>query len=190
MLFHFPQSIRATESRYLRPIIRLEIGARSDHWPSVPGTVSPYAAEEFSDLFKQPTVTVKTLAPERTFWEKATILHMWAHADPSRKLRDRQSRHYYDCARLHQRGIGMRAINKPELLTAVARHKSIFFAASWARYDLAIPGTLKLVPPRERHAELAADYASMSQEMIFGDAPTLEEILDCLREIERAINNQ
>ena len=130
---------------------------------------------------------MKVVAAERTFWEKATILHMWFHANADKKLSDRQSRHYYDVVRLYQSGIGQR-LQDLELLKAVSRHKMVFFARAWARFDEAIPGTLHLVPPVSRIPELERDYQSMCEEMIFGDAPPLGDILDILREIERQVN--
>jgi len=108
----------------------------------------------------------------------------------NKTLSDRQSRHYYDVVRLYQRGIGQRALQDLELLKAVSRHKMVFFARAWAKFDEAIPGTLRLVPPVSRIPELERDYQYMREEMIFGDAPALGDILDLLREIERQVNGR
>ena len=92
---------------------------------------------------------------------------------------------------IHRRDYGDRgtkAVADLELLQSVARHKSVFFASAWARYDQAVPGTLRLVPPGFRLPELERDYSFMRNEMIFGDAPPLEQIIDVLREIERQVN--
>jgi len=191
VLFHYPTSaerIAEAEAAYLRPFIRLEMGARGEHWPSLDAEVRPYAAEAFPEQFKSPACAVKVVAAERTFWEKATILHMWYHADSGRHLRDRQSRHYYDVVKLYRSSIGSKALDDLELLKDVARHKSIFFARAWARFDEAVPGTLRLVPPDWRFPELERDYVRMREEMIFGDAPSLDEILATLTEIEQRVN--
>ena len=74
------------------------------------------------------------------------------------------------------------------MLKAVARHKSVFFARAWAKFGEAVPGTLRLVPPNDRMAELEGDYRKMREEMIFGDAPPLGHIIDVLREIEHKVN--
>ena len=190
VLFHYPRShpVDATGPGYVQPLVRLEMGARGEHWPMVDGEVRPYAAEIFPDVFKQPACLVKVVAAERTFWEKATILHMWFHAGAERKLGERQSRHYYDVAQMYERGIGKAAIRDLDLLKAVARHKSVFFARAWAKFAEAVPGTLRLVPPNDRMAELEGDYRKMREDMIFGDAPPLDHIIDVLREIERKVN--
>ena len=108
-----------TVPEYIRPLVRLEMGARGEHWPSVNAEVRPYAAEEFPDVFKEPVCAVKVAAAERTFWEKATILHMWFHAPPEKTIGERQSRHYYDVAQLYDRGIGKNALGDLELLNLV-----------------------------------------------------------------------
>ena len=112
---------------------------------------------------------------------------MWHHAPSDKKFRDRQSRHYYDVVRLYQHTLGQTAIRDTDLLLKVARHKEVFFPAAWARYADAKPGTLRIVPPDARLTELEQDYRKM-QEMIFGEPPAFERLLDVLREIEQTIN--
>ncbi|HLA11818.1 MAG TPA: hypothetical protein VJ023_14625 [Pyrinomonadaceae bacterium] len=48
-----------------------------------------------------------------------------------------------------------------ELRQRVADWKSRFFAANWARYDLAKPRTLRPAPPEFRMDELGRDYRAM-----------------------------
>lgn len=189
-LFRYPASNRsppADEPAYIRPVVRLEVGARSDHWPAVEATVTSYAAADFPDVFKKAECRVHVLAAERTFWEKATVLHMWHHAPEDKKFRDRQSRHYYDVVRLYQHELGRAAVKDIELLLSVARHKEVFFPAAWARYADARPGTLRLVPPDARLPELEQDYRKM-REMIFGEPPAFEHLIEMLREIEHRVN--
>ena len=191
VLFHYPTSAPrgpANEAAYLRPFVKLELGARSEHWPNEEAEIRSMAAEDFPSAFRSPAGRVKVVSAERTFWEKATILHSWYHAGPDRPLRDRQSRHFYDVFMLFQSPLGQKAVADLELLQNVARHKSVFFASAWARYDQAVPGTLRLVPPEFRLPELERDYSLMRKEMIFGNAPTLGQIIDALRDIERQVN--
>jgi hypothetical protein len=190
LLFHYPTAIgprSADEPAYIRPVVRLEIGARSENWPAVEATVSSYAAAEYPGAFRVPEGRVRVLAAERTFWEKATVLHMWHHAPADKQFRDRQSRHYYDVVRLYEHELGKAAISDTELLLKVARHKEVFFPAAWARYADARPGTLRLVPPGARLPELEQDYRKM-REMIFGEVPSFEHLVEVLRHIERHVN--
>jgi hypothetical protein len=190
LMFRYPAETRsraAADPAYIRPVVRLELGARSDHWPVVEASITSYAAESFPAVFKEAGGKVRVLAAERTFWEKATLLHMWHHAPADKKFRDLQSRHYYDVVRLYEHGLGKAAVRDTGLLLKVARHKEVFFPAAWARYAEAKPGTLRLVPPDARISELEHDYRNM-REMIFGEPPTFEHLLEVLREIERQIN--
>jgi len=190
LLFSYPAEERdraGDEPAYIRSAVRMEIGARSDHWPAIEAMVTSYAAEDFPGVFKDAGCKVHVLAAERTFWEKATILHMWHNAPRDKKFRDRQSRHYYDVVRLYEHDLGKAAIKNNELLLKVARHKEVFFPAAWARYADAKPGTLRLVPPDTRLPELEQDYRKM-QEMIFGKATAFEQLIEVLRRIEAEIN--
>lgn len=189
VLFHYPATDPPAggEPAYLRPAVRLELGARSDPWPSADTTVTPYVAEEFPDQFREPMAAVRVLSVERTFWEKATILHLWHHAPVGKDFKDRLSRHYYDLARLYETGIGAAALSDPALLLAVAEHKDTFFPAAWAKYDEAKPGSLRLVPPEARLAALADDYRKM-REMFFSEPPPFAAIIATLRDLEARIN--
>lgn len=186
--FHYPPSGLGGGEGYLRPFVRLEMGARGEPWPHEAAEVQSFAAEDFPRPFAEPSCTVNVIGAERTFWEKATILHMWHYAGPDKHLSDRQSRHYYDVVKLYQSPIGERALADLELLRSVAAHKSVFFARAWAKFDEAVPGSLRLLPMEPRLAELERDYAAMRSEMIYGDAPALDEILAVLQEIEDRVN--
>jgi hypothetical protein len=89
------------------------------------------------------------------------------------------SRHYYDLYRLSKQEIGRQALDRGDLLTRVVAHKRLFFASAWAHYETAMPGSFQLVP-RQGQAVLArTDYARM-REMIFGEAPAWEQIMQGL----------
>lgn len=186
--FRYPPSLGTTvgAAQYIQSAVLLELGARGDQWPATSGEVRPYAAEAFPSAFKAPACTVRVLSAERTFWEKATLLHRWHHRD-DRLMDERQSRHYYDVVQLYKRGPGRAALADPELLKAVARYKSVFYEEPRARYDLAVPGSLRLLPNETHRELLEADYKAMG-EMIFGEPPTWDFILHGIAEIEDAVN--
>jgi hypothetical protein len=50
-----------------------------------------------------------------------------------------------------------------------------------------MPGSFQLVPRGQHAALVRADYARM-REMIFGDAPSWEQIAQGLQELEKRIN--
>ena len=66
--------------------------------------------------------------------------------------------------------------------------KQRFYPSAWARYDLAVPGSLKLLPATPSQVkELAQDYEE-TQVMLFGAHPEFRDILDELRDLEAEIN--
>jgi hypothetical protein len=124
ILFRYPTALKhSSPFAYIQPHIKLEFGAKGDNSPQAEHQVSSYIAEQFPDLFANTSATVSALKAERTFWEKATILHALHH---SGKLRPRMSRHYYDLFMLSKSDVSTQAIKNPELLQAVIANKSIY----------------------------------------------------------------
>ena len=189
ILFTYPHGRQKQSSGpgYVQPQVRLEIGARSDHWPALEGTVEPYAATEFPNLFERRQATVRTLAAERTFWEKVTLLHAEHHRPAEKPIGERLFRHYYDVARLYQGEIGQQAVAQTDLLESVVRHKSLFFHSGWAHYRTAVPGSIRLLPTKGRIGEMRRDYEAMA-EMIFAEPPSFDTILQVIGELEERIN--
>jgi len=171
---------------YIHPVVRLEFGCRGDVWPTENRTIQAYVAEEFPDLFGSAECSVHVLRPERTFWEKVTLLHAVTH---SGKTPPRLSRHYYDVSRMYRHDVGPQAMADPALLEAVVKHKRVFFREAAARYDLAVPGSLKIVPGDELERAVHRDYREM-QEMFFGEAPRFDDVLSDIREIEQRVNSK
>ena len=194
VLFAYPNAINpsvvgAPTTSYVAPVVRLEMGARSDPYPTGTHDVTSYAAEEYPDQFQNPTCAVQVLEAQRTFWEKATILHAEYHRPDSTRTTERLSRHYYDLAQLAASDIGEKALADMSLLERVATHKKVFFRAGWAKYDEARPGSLRLVPLESKQDGLRRDYASMS-EMFFDERPSFEQIIGALQTLEERINSQ
>lgn len=91
LVFAYPASLDADLrglGTYIRPVVRLEFGCRGDVWPSEHRSIQPYIADVFPDLFAQPDVAVHVLRPQRTFWEKATLLHAVFHSGKMPPLPD------------------------------------------------------------------------------------------------------
>ena len=61
---------RSFDDTSILPVIRLEIGALAAWTPAAEKTITPYAAEQYGRLFKQPSTEILTVLPIRTFWEK------------------------------------------------------------------------------------------------------------------------
>jgi hypothetical protein len=189
ILFSYPTGITDSEiyKRYIQPSVRLELGARSDDWPATDDRIKPYAAEEFPDLFEDALCPVHVLRAERTFWEKATLLHSEYHRPIDKATGERLSRHYYDLAFLAAGPYGKGALDDVGLLSRVVEHKRLFFRSGWAHYESAKPGSFHILPPEDRIPMIRSDYDKM-KEMIFGPPPDFNQILDVLRGLEDRIN--
>lgn len=172
------------DAGYIKPRIKLEFGARGDPDPFEDREIQPYLAEQFPDALPDARTLVETLNVERTFWEKATILHALHHGG---KMRDGLSRHYYDLLMLDRAGITTSALAKPALLEQVVRNKSIMFADASASYATAVLGTLRVVPSEQIQQALASDYAAMV-DMFMVSPPAFAELLDGLADLEARIN--
>ena len=67
--------------------------------------------------------------------------------------------------------------------------KSQFFGSSWARYDLAVPGTFRLLPATDRVASLQRDYQAM-KDMYLSEPVSFDSILETLTRLEDRINDR
>ena len=184
ILFHYPKIFRGNG---LQQTIRLEIGPLAAWTPAQERSVSPYAAERYPQVFEYGTTLVRTVSAERTFWEKATILHKIAHFPEGKRLPARYARHYYDIFCFCRSEFKQKALEQKELLETVAEFKRKFYPSSGAKYEFAKVGTLKLMPPAYIRGELKRDYDAM-REMIYGACPGFDVILDCVGDLEDEIN--
>lgn len=185
LLVEYPSSFRTP---YVRPEVRLEIGPVAQWLPNGTHRIRTYAAEEFPALFVEPDFPVRVVSAERTFWEKATILHQEAFRPESSPPPIRYSRHYYDMKCMAESQVKENALANRELLSAVVEFKNRFYARSWARYDLAKPGTFRLLPPPHAEKYLRTDYSDMA-EMIYGHRPSFDDIIAALGSLETEINS-
>jgi len=184
ILFTYPSAFEY--QGYLTPLIKIEFG-RGDQEPSGNFPVTPFAAEEFPSVFSNPSARVDVLDCERTFWEKVTLLHAENHRHDSSKLRARMSRHWSDVAVMST--VSRFADDKLslDLLTTVVAFKRIYFAANWAHYETAVPGTLNIVPNESLQKALRNDYKRMD-EMFPSNRLQFDEILARLETLQSRIN--
>jgi len=170
LLFHYPSAFPAESAGYVRPVVKIELGARSDDWPHVEKSILPYVIECFPALDSDAACTVRVLSAERTFWEKACLLHEETFRPADEPRKHRMARHYYDLCCLLRAGVGESAMLDTALFQRVAEHREIFFRYSWVDYSTHKPGTFRLVPPNEHLPNWREDYQAMLGPMFFGGA--------------------
>lgn len=185
IIFAYPHLF--TNSATLQ-VIRLEIGALAAWTPAKIAQIEPYTATYYPKVFVQKDTAILTVASERTFWEKATILHHEANRPERSEMPQRYSRHYYDLYRMSMTPVKEAAFAQVELLKTVVDFKMKFYPRAWAKYQEATPETLRLVPPEYRLDALAEDYANM-RDMLYGNIPSFEEVMKVIQNLEREINS-
>ena len=166
--------------------VRTEVGVRSTPEPNVIQPVQSFIEEVKGEA--EP-IEVTILRPERTFWEKVTILHAEnSRNEPERiQKRNRMSRHLYDIVKLYESDFGEEAVSNKDLLETVVKHKAVFFKDNKAHYDEATPEKLRLVPEGEMMERFKDDYEDMAQVMFSKEPPTFEELMKTLEKIEKII---
>lgn len=177
---------------YVRPRVKLEFGARSTGEPATPRPVACDLAPAFPEL-EFPSATPRVMRAERTFWEKATLAHVYCLEG---KLRGATgfARHWHDLVRLDEAGFSAAALADRDLAKAVADHKAKFFPAKDAQaapvdYHAAVGGHLRLVPDGDALDLLRADYTAMIEAgYLEGDAEVSETLMGRCGDLQDRIN--
>lgn len=173
---------------YMRREVKLEFGTLTDQQPTGRYPIQALIVSTYPALFSDWNCEVVALELQRTFWEKATILHAEYHRPPDSPTPDRYARHYFDMVRLLAHASAPLFWSDKVQCERVVDWKSRVFARGWARYDLARHGTFRLVPPEVRQSALARDYATM-RPMFMTEPPSFDVLLRALGKAENAINN-
>lgn len=174
---------------YLKREVKLELGTLTDQQPTGSYAIQPLLADAFPMLFEGWACSVTALELERTFWEKATILHAEFHRPAESPTPTRYARHYFDMAKLLGHPHAAEYLADKTQCQRVVDWKSRVFARGWARYDLAVQGTFRLTPAPQRQADLAQDYATM-RPMFMTEPPPFADLMLRLAEAEAALNAQ
>lgn len=181
----YPTAFRS--SGYIRPRVLIEIGGRNLTEPNQLHTVAANMAAEISRL-SFPVAQVNVLSPERTFWEKATLIHAEV-SRPEARATERYARHWYDLDVLRQSHFGAKALANRAQFEQVVAHKKVFFRAASANYDDCLTGGLRLIPSKDLQTVLEGDFAKMIDEGMFANTPPdFRTVLEALEQMQNQIN--
>ena len=176
---------------FVRPEVMVEFGARATGEPREKRPVECDAAPYLSGV-SFPTARPFVMLAERTFWEKATAVHVFCRQQRSRG--ERLSRHWHDLVRLDDAGFGERAFADRTIALSVAQHKAMFFREKdangrWIDYESAVSGDLQLVPEGPFYETLADDYGRMlSDGMLLDDEERFEDVMERCAELQKRAN--
>jgi predicted nucleotidyltransferase component of viral defense system len=173
-------------SEYLKPRILLEISCRSLREPCEDVNIQSIVDREFeSAIFTNPSFTVRTVEPQRTFLEKIFLLHEEWQKNNIRV--DRLSRHLYDLERLMDTEHAQKAFRDKELFYHIAEHRRIFSPLKGINYSNHIPSLIKIIPPDKIIKQYAADYNTMKESMFTGESHSWDAIVMRLASLEKRI---
>ena len=173
---------------YIKSSILIEFGGRNVIKPSQSHKITPYLSAVTTGL-NFPVADVIVLSPHRTFWEKATLIHVACNKGKISQDLSRQSRHWYDLVMLSQNMHSKAAISDRALLADVVRHKKTFFHSSYANYDACLDGNLRLIPDNALLDELRSDYQAMQDAGMFFEKPlSFSELIEILSRLNDEIN--
>ena len=182
----------AAGTGYVRPMVLLEFGARSTGEPFQTMAISCDASSHIPEV-AFPEASPQVMRAERTFWEKATAIHVFCRGGKVRGP-DSFSRHWYDLVGLEQTGYAQSAIADRDVARSVARHKAAFFrendgSGNRISYDEAVGGGLRLVPEDRAMELLSQDYAAMLRDgLFFKEPPAFDGLMASCRAIQDRAN--
>lgn len=185
--FSYPSAVEKSDD-YLASEILLEFGGRNIIDPNEQHTIRPDIASVIPELI-YPTANVTVLAPTRTFWEKATLIHVECHRGRLSYSPERLSRHWYDLVYLARHEFGEKAISDRSLLEDVIKYKKLFYNSRYCHYENCLAGQLRLIPDKVGLQGLQSDYRKMQTAGILSDeAPNFEALIEQVRAIEKEVN--
>lgn len=176
---------------YVGSTIQLEFGGRATGEPHQRHVVTCDMAPVI-DGIAFPTAQPLVMAAERTFWEKATAAHVYCRQ--GRLRGDRFSRHWYDLAAMAHSGHAQAAIADRQLASAVAQHKSMFFAEKDSNknsidYQAAVGTEIQIIPEGGALEALEKDYAATLEDgLLATNKASFAEIMDICTQLQGNIN--
>jgi hypothetical protein len=171
---------------YIKPMVKIEGGARSALIPCQDLTITPYMAEDWGEDDWQ-IEGISTINPQRTFLEKVMAMHDWivkCSLNPAYAEKGLMSRHYYDVALIANTTIGQEAAEDRSLLEDVRTHSMELFGSKLLS---AVPGSIEIIPTGSLLEVLHEDYEKM-QGMIFGVPPKFEDVMETVLKVEKILN--
>ncbi len=137
-----------SQAGYIENKLLLEVGARSMMEPTENRLISSILSKTLlAASTKELPVEVRTVMPQRTFLEKAFLLHE-EFSKPVHEIRvDRMSRHLYDLERLMDTSYAENALRDTELYYTIIDFRKKYIGLKNMNYRSLYPDTISFVPP-------------------------------------------
>lgn len=182
----FPEEFTDLNTAYIKPIVMLEIGSRS--------LIEPQGKARVKSIVEQtsPTidtdmaqVDIRTAMPQKTFLEKAFLLHEIFSTEHCANA-NRKSRHLYDLEKMMNKDFALQAITDDELWFSISHHREKFTPIHGIDYGADLRKSIMLAPPDAYLPQWEKDYEYMHSHMIYDkNALSFKELLDRMHELEK-----
>ena len=183
------KSIIQGELDYLKPVVLLEIGARSLSDPYAMNRVKSLVEEIFPAI--QTGVVdseIATAVAGKTFLEKVFLLHELFSVAGYGANANRKSRHLYDLYQMMDKDFAIAAVKDDELWENIRHHREIFTSVKDVDYTPDIRKRIVLIPREDIIFVWEKDYAEMLANMIYGyNKPTFKQIIDKMQVLQDRI---
>ncbi|HNY05927.1 MAG TPA: nucleotidyl transferase AbiEii/AbiGii toxin family protein [Candidatus Egerieousia sp.] len=174
---------------YIKPIIILEVGSRSLFEPMKSERVKSVVEYCYHNVITSVCDSeIHTAVPEKTFLEKAFLLHELFSTDGAR-LANRKSRHLYDLERMMDLPFATKAIEDDNLWDTIHHHRDIFTHMKDVDYTPDIRDRISLVPPQKYMQTWEEDYNNMRSSMIYGKTISFNELIARMHMLENKFRN-
>ena len=178
---------------FIKPTVVVEFGARSTGEPHQVRTIRCDAALLLQEI-SFPEARPSVMLAERTFWEKATAMHVFCKRERGRG--ERLTRHWYDLVRLDRTGFAEKALADRTPRFERRASQGHLLQGKGLRGELGflrgrrVRASCNSCPPALAGKTLAEDYRSMVQAgMLPGDAESFDELMDACADLERRAND-
>ncbi len=162
---------------YIPSEVVLEVGARSLIEPTVSRPVRSIISENSEIQTALVDTPITTTVPEKTFLEKAFLLHeIFSGAGPMNA--DRKSRHMYDLEKMMDMEFAVNAVTDDELWNNIHHHREVFTHVRDVDYTPDIRRRIVLIPPDAVLNEWRRDYETMQAAMIYGNSLPFDELIE------------
>ena len=181
----------ASPVSYIPPVVKIEVSGRSMAEPIAVVDIESMIDKAVPQaVFTEPKFSVRAVMAKRTFLEKIFLLHEEFAKNVEQIRVNRMSRHLYDVYRMMQTAIAEEALNDSELYQTVIDHRKTFIGLKGFDYSALAKSTLDFIPPETVYSAWKKDYETMVEEMIYGEAPSFDDMITELRNLNRKINQQ
>ena len=168
---------------YLQSEVLLEIGARSLFEPTAKAKVKSLVSKNSTIDTTVADVDIISAIPEKTFLEKAFLLHELFTTSSCRHA-NRKSRHLYDLVKMMDEPFARKAVTDDDLWNTIHHHRELFTSLKDVDYTPDIRKRIVLLPPEDVLKVWQDDYKAMQESMIYGEHFTFEQLLSKMEELQ------